>query len=851
LRAFHTFSVTIVLLIAGCAPQRNNPMSISYHDLTAHYNAYFISNEHIKYVEENLYTSYVWNYDKILPVHIPIDSNRIGQYQDRMEDCIQKASIAIQRHPGSRWEYPSYILVGKARLYRMELPEAIETYKYVNTKSEDLEVRQEALLDLMRTFVVAGELNNALAVADYLRKDPMKPKFMERYYINLAYIHQTRGDLDKMVENLVKAEELLTSSREKARIRFIIGQVYQQLRFNASAYHYYQKCLKSNPSYELTFFTKLNMAQVTEVADNGDVRRIQRYFKSLLADRKNVDYKDKIYYELARFELKNGNLDEAIRDYKLSIKAHIRDKRQLGLSYLGLADVYYDSLRKYELAKLYYDSTVQVLPQTEDNYAAIKNRQVILEDFVKHLTTIRTNDSLIALSRLPEDSVRVLLTAKLEAKKADEEKQRKAKERQARAPDRGTSGEQASLIQTEGSGSWYFANQSTLASGFNNFRRKWGNRPLEDHWRRSQKTIQTLEETPAIAQTPALSQDKSPKEDERPSESVVDEQMEAIPFTDAAREVLLGQIEEAYYKLGNIYSLQLNEKKYAAETFETLIERFEDSQYEPELLYQLYLIYKEPKPDLSRERANTLLRKYPESIYARLVENPNYREETFAIMMHLQRVYKRAYGWYDAGLYEESRLLLDSALNIHPNHDFSDNLALLRVLNTGRMEGQYKYQFELDNFIKAYPNSELVPYAMSLVKASEDYKAKLYSSSRARFIQYFDQRHYFVLLYPGKKPFTESTPELIGSFMKDNNVRYKYGNLLLSEEFSMVIINEIPTKAEAMKLVRDFIAQKDPITHFKGEKYYVFAMSEDNFDIFYRTKDISTYESFFRQHYQQ
>jgi outer membrane protein assembly factor BamD (BamD/ComL family) len=494
---------------------------------------------------------------------------------------------------------------------------------------------------------------------------------------------------------------------------------------------------------------------------------------------------------------------------------------------------------------------VQVLPKEEDNYAAIKNRQVILEELVKHLTIIRTNDSLLVLSRLPKDSVRTLLTARLEAKKADDEKQRKAKERQARGPDRSATSELSGIIQTEGSGTWYFANPNTMATGFNNFRRKWGNRPLEDHWRRSQKTIQTLEETPAIAQSATVAKDKAKPVDERPTESIVDEQLEKLPYTDQARETLLVEIEDAYYKLGNMYSLQLNEKKYAAETFETLVSRFPDSKFEPELLYQLYLIYKEPKPELSRERAHTLVRKYPESIYAKLVENPNYREETFAIMMQLQRIYKHAYAGYEAGQFEESRALLDSALNIHPNHDFSDNLALLRVLNTGRMEGQYKYQFELDNFIKAYPKSELVPYAMSLVKASEDYKAKLYSSSRARFIQYFDQKHYFVLLYPGKKPFTETTPELIGSFMKDNNLRYKYGNLLLSEEFSMVIINEIPSKAEAMKLVKDFIQQKDPITHFQGEKYHVFAISEDNFDIFYRTKDISTYQSFFQQHYQQ
>ena len=85
---------------------------------------------------------------------------------------------------------------------------------------------------------------------------------------------------------------------------------------DAEAYNYYQSTLRNTPEYELEFYTKLNMAQVTVLSKNGDIKKIRKYFKKLLKDPKNLEYKDKIYYEMAYFELKQGNLDGAIGYFK-------------------------------------------------------------------------------------------------------------------------------------------------------------------------------------------------------------------------------------------------------------------------------------------------------------------------------------------------------------------------------------------------------------------------------------------------------------------------------------------------------------------------------------------------------
>ena len=84
---------------------------------------------------------------------------------------------------------------------------------------------------------------------------------------------------------------------------------------------------------------------------------------------RSLEYKDKIYYEMAYFELKQGNLDGAIGYFKKSAASSVNNKRQKAYAYLNLGRIYYDSIKNFELAQAYYDSTVSVMPTDEEDYA--------------------------------------------------------------------------------------------------------------------------------------------------------------------------------------------------------------------------------------------------------------------------------------------------------------------------------------------------------------------------------------------------------------------------------------------------------------------------------------------------
>ncbi|MEL7006596.1 MAG: hypothetical protein AAFN93_28310 [Bacteroidota bacterium] len=285
---------------------------------------------------------------------------------------------------------------------------------------------------------------------------------------------------------------------EKGRINFIIGQIYQELGFDSEAFRYYRNTLKNSPEYELEFYTKLNMAQVTQLAKTNDRKRIEKYFKRLLKDPKNEEYQDRIYYEMGDFELKQGNLEDAISNYKKSVQASAGNNRQKSYSYLKLSDLYYDSLKSYELAKLYYDSTVQVMPQDEEKYPAVVERQKILEEFVKHIVTIRTNDSLLNLASMSKEEQAAIvdkMIAERAALEAQNERERLKEEKRARARAANNEEVVGSTISTSSEGIWYFYNNSSVSRGRSEFVRVWGNRELEDNWRRRNKTTVINEPT--------------------------------------------------------------------------------------------------------------------------------------------------------------------------------------------------------------------------------------------------------------------------------------------------------------------------------------------------------------------
>lgn len=835
------------VFLLSCSAERKNIISKSYHNTTARYNAYYYAKKRINEVEDVLKENYDNDYNHILKIYPKVDTALANTYQEKIDDCIKKASIAIQRHKNSKWVDDSYVFIGRARHHSLDYVNAIETYKFVNTKSEDDNARHEALARLLRTFVDYQEYENATAVEDFIKKEDLNKQNQKLLYLNKAHHYQTLENYDKMVENLVKAAPLLKKRDGKGRIYFIIGQIYQKLGFDAEAFNYYKKCLASNPEYELDFYTRLNMAQVTELGKSSDVKSARKLLNSLLRDAKNKEFKDKIYYEMGQFEFKQNNLDLAIENYKSSVKNSISNPRQKGQSFLRLGEVYYDSIRNYELAQAYYDSAVQSLPVDYENIQMIKERKEILGEFVKQLKTIELQDSLLNLAKLDSMTISIKLNSIIEEEKARKEAEAKKEERRMRRAQSVAINDNSGIKST----GWYFDNPSAVAQGQSEFLRIWGNRPLEDNWRRSNKATAAYVEAEETNETV-----DNPNADSNADSVMVEtgasrymELYSSIPFSDQSKELALTKIEDAYYTLGNIYKFQLEEDHNAAETFETLSNRFTNSSYIPEIWYQLYLIYKSFDNERYKYYESKILEGHPNSIYAKLITNPNYTEESTATNEQLKKIYEVAYKYFQNNNVDTARHIVDNALKSYDETVFTSNLELLKILIIGKTEDITLYQYELGEFIKKHPDGELKPYAEKLLASSRSFQERKRNRLGTQYVKYLEQSHYFVLVYEIKSNLTDIASNAINNFNDGNYTGLKTSNLILNDQFGLILVSDFSDKVDALSYFQKFNI-KDPVDENKrNSKFYKFVITKDNFNIFYQSKDLDTYLSFFEKNY--
>ena len=257
----------------------------------------------------------------------------------------------------------------------------------------------------MRTYFENNKIKEAVEVYNYLRKVEMNKNNKISFHLNSAFIFQNIENYDEVIKNLNSIEELVTSKNQQNRILFLIGQIYQKKGFKNEAYEYYRKCLKNNPSFDLEFYTKLNLAKVIELTNSSDIKKIYKYFNKLLRDKKNENYLDKIFFEIGEFEYSQNKIDLAIENYNKSLKSYESSSEQKYLNYKKLAEIYYNDFREYEISKLYYDSTLDNTNRENKEYKNLNEIRQILSELVENLNKIEKNDSLIQLSLLNKEEI--------------------------------------------------------------------------------------------------------------------------------------------------------------------------------------------------------------------------------------------------------------------------------------------------------------------------------------------------------------------------------------------------------------------------------------------------------------
>jgi tetratricopeptide (TPR) repeat protein len=865
------------MILTNCSVEKNTDTSRFYNSFTSRYNIYFNGYESFKAGLGKITRGYKDDYAEMLKVFEYSDPSTAALCSSEMDRAIQKASKVItlksitskpetknKRLPSDKekelldrkeyneWVDDSYLLIGKARFYKQEFIEAAAIFNYCIAEANDPLIKAEAAIWLARIHNETGNFNESLRLiselnitADFTRS------LKSMYYTTLADLFIKQKKYSEAISPLGKSIELVSGKRTKYRLTYLLAQLYEQTGDGARATSLYREVVKMNPPYDIEFNARINIAGVFDI-NSGNPQEISKELEKMLKDSKNKDFQDQIYFTLGNISMKEGNETEALELFRKSATANSQNQNQKGRSYLSLAGYYYEK-PDYMKAGKYYDSTVFFLDQRHPDYQALKIKSQNLNALVSQLIVIQTEDSLQKVASMTEperdDLISSIITKIIKA-----ESEGKISEYSDNYnPAQSYENERRFQGNTEQEGKWYFYNQATLTFGRTEFRRRWGDRKLEDNWRRSNKTR-------ASASQVSDNSNEASRNGSDSTASVFDYKkpefyLKNLPLTDSLIKISNQKIAIALLNAGKAYSERILDQARAAETFESLINRFSDSDLVPETLYYLYGINKEKNSSKSEAYRQRLLEKYPVSEFARILSDPAYYEKKMADLKMDEKLYEESYNAYNNEKFNDAIALCDDALKKSPQGLLAPKFLLLRAYSVARISDERSFKEELNNLIKTWPETAESKKAQEMIvflnqKIPELKIEEEKEIATELYVADTTVNHIFVLIVSDPAFNINLATFDVISYNIDNytNKNYRTESLLVDNKYIMISVSGFSDYAQTLDYYSAFRTDKI-VRNPSGTKMMTFIINNNNLKALNNDKNPGRYQLFFMEKY--
>ena len=692
-----------MLLLAGCSLEKQSAVNRGLQNLTAHYNILFNANELLRQKQDSYALSFVDSYNEILNVYQDTTAKSTTPDKDLAEAKL-KANKIINIKEQSHYLGDAYLVLGKANYLDGDYFTAIEFFSYVTRSFPNKpKLTQEALVWKARSMIYLNQLPQAkLAIDSAVRNINPKKKG------NIADIYATKMQYDIDVQDYTDAEvagkqavQYCNNKPQRLRWTFILAQLQELNGKTADAIKNYSHIANSNASFEMAFNANLNRIRIEDNQNGIKISRIDR-LKSLLKNENNKDFIDQIYYQVAQLYFASKDIDNAVKNYRLSVRYSKKNQNQKGLSYLRLADIYFKNKADYVGAKKYYDSTLFSLSPNYPGYQIIQKKANNLQLLADRFEIISMEDTLQMLAQLDE---------KTRAAKIDAMVNRQILQQQAATAD-SKAGDSFNNSSPNGStfgNNFYFYNSNAVSQGYSDFKRRWGNRKLEDNWRRSNRASSDITNNTAQAIDPDAAPDQVSKGKNAASAGNYRQLLtKNLPLTPELLAQSNTRIYNAYFDIANFYRDILGDKKEAISIYELLLNRFPNTPDKPALYYNLYRLYSDENPTKSEEYKNLLLKNYADTPFAKIIIDPEYGKKLNDTDAGLNDLYNQVYDDYSKKNYKKAISGIDEVLKQYPNNKLSAQLAYLRAIASGHLEKLTPFKDDLAQIINKYPNDRLI-----------------------------------------------------------------------------------------------------------------------------------------------
>ena len=885
-----------LIAIAACSTEKNTPMSRFYHGTTLKYNIYFNGRESYKKGINKINDQNSDNYALTLSVFTDSKEENASIANGEMEKAIQKSAKGIKLHSITKKPKPSgkalsakekefmaqnefnkwveycYLLMGKAYFIKRDYLQARQNLEYALRQYPNSKAQPEMAMYLVRTFCEDKKFKEAKDVLDNIEADKKITKKTEGYYAAVCadyYLKQNKTE--EAAEKLKVAIEKTKKRTDKLRYTYILAQLNEKENKLNDAYKCYEAASKRNRIYEMEFNARINMAKCH--SGKGSNKEIFKLLNKMLKDEKNKEYRDQIYYAMAEVEMRSGKEAEAIEHYRKSSEVSVENDYQKALSCMKLGEIYFAKL-EYKNAYLYYDTCMQYLPESHENFKEIQALSKNLSELVTYTDVIEFEDSVQKIAKM-SDKERNKLIDGLIAKVVEQERLERELAQQENLNSylfdqkRG----QENTVGSS-SGKWYFYNPAQLSYGKNEFQKKWGNRKNEDHWRRRDKTVVAFDTGDDSEASDSVVADAKPKNEDPKSREYY---LQDLPLTDSAMQESHKRIENALYYASKIYKEKFGDYPKAINSYEDLNKRYPNSDYQLLTYYDLYILNTLIKDMPQAEKyKNLIITKYGNTNYAKLLQNPNFVKEQEEMRKRDEQLYANTYDAFMRGEWSTVQRNATNFINNNSDSDLVPNFDFLNTMCTARNADTTKFKLALLDFIDRHPKHELRQAAENLLsyfgtadmdaliadlksrpevvkQQNKEGESESYAEETTEAAYTFDEmaEHYYVVYFKSEQVDDKRLAFEIRNFNIFNfNMRtFNVVTSTFNSNYSLITVRPFRNMRQSVNYSKMIANSEDVFNKLKNVDYKIFVISADNFKQLTASKNLNAYMEFYNANY--
>lgn len=693
----------------------------------------------------------------------------------------------------------------------------------------------EGLLWLAKTYVERERYSSAEFLLRRMWDNPsVKESVRKEIPAAQAYLAIRQKKYNDAQGYLAEASEIANRKKDRARYAYILAQLREKSGDYSGARDAYELSKKLSSDYEMELNAELNMIKNDILGSSISPRSAEEKLLSLRKDNKNEEYKDRISLILADIAEASGDKAKTKQYLREALSGSAGNTALQAESYYRIASMEYND-EEYVEAKNYYDSTLTVMMKEDARYVEVGKLANGLKDIARNIEIIETQDSLIRMGSLSEDE-------KIEVAKKIL-KERKENPAVSNKPQPVLNKVKFSRSRT-GASSFFAYDITAVERGKKSFEDKWGERFLQDNWRRSE----------ALRITSSEEEEEVEEEVEEVSETDLELQKIIEKFPSSAEDIAKAEkrIETALFGLGKLYREKLDNYTKAIETHEELLRRFPNSNNELETFYYLYLSHLDlNNVSASNKYKNLMLENYPDAKFTLAISDPTYFDGINEAKMAVSNYYDAAFKQFEEGNYDVVASMIEEAeKKFGKDHKLRAKFALLAAMTTGNLKGQEEYIKALQDVITRYPNTPEQTRArevMRFLKGDSDaFKSVSIDEVDAIFEEENEKLHYMIVVIFGA---TEEQFELskidISNYNKKKHAvkKLQLGDIGLnrSENTQIILIRKFKNKEKAIEYHNDITKNKASVINDSNVNYEVYPITQRNYRKVVEQKSVNNY----------